>query len=162
MTKPVPGARRGRPWPLKVEKPATPRGKPGRPSRVPLCQHPKRFEIAWVAALQSLAKSERGGARYLLWCDGRPTTSPDEKTVDRLRKLAASFATPDDLAWLTPIVEAILISLTIGETTPDAAIRQVLRRTALVGDTLQARHVLLPELFEIRRRQRQARRNCPN
>jgi|GEM_PF-4578994 len=162
MTKPVPGAKRGRRWSPKSDVPTKPPRSRGRPSRLPLCQHPRRYDIATAAAFAWILNSDRAGALLSLWYEGKPKSEPDEAAVDSLRKLAAAFNTAEDKSWLSPIAEAIAVSMVVGHDDPDLAIRMVVRRTAKVTDRMVARHVLLPPLFDLRRKRRREKSSLPN
>ena len=97
-----------------------------------------------------VTESERSGAFLTLWNFG--SVEPDERAVDRLRKLVAAFHTPADLAWRDIMAEAILITTMIGPRRPQLAINAMLRRAASVGETAWARRILLPSLIELRQR----------
>lgn len=95
-----------------------------------------------------MTESERGGAYALLLYSTGRMADPDERAVDRLRKLVAKFQTPDDLAWRKAMGELIAIALA-GRS--DFAARMVLHRAASVGEVAWARRSLLPGLIERKR-----------
>ena len=75
---------------------------------MPLRLHPKRYVVAWTAAMTQIMESDRGGAFLSLWYIGSDDmTEPDERRVDRLRKLVDSFQTPADLEWRNIMADAI-------------------------------------------------------
>ena len=157
MTKPktTPHLKRG-PKP-KPPKPAKPKGRPGRPERVPLHLHPRRYEIAGVAAVFRMIGSMRTGAFFMTWYRGdNPKKDPDPKDVDRLRKLVEAYrgTTPDDLAWLNAMGAAISVTMMYAHMDIELAIEEVTRRAASVGEMGFAERVLLPPLIEIRRKKR--------
>jgi hypothetical protein len=147
--KTTPHLKRGpKPKPKPV-KPSRGRGRP--PSRLPLHLHPQRYAVAWTAAMMRFMESERSGAFLMLWwwvLDKK--AEPHERSVDRLRKLVASFQTAADLAWRDTMAEAILIATIIGPERPQLAINAMLRRAASARETAWAERVLLPPLIELR------------
>jgi hypothetical protein len=139
----------------KAPKPPKPKGKPGRPERVPLRQHPLRYNIAHaVAASGMTGSSMRGGATLFSWYElGRqPKKDPDEKYVDRLRKLIEAYthSTPEDLLWLDTMADAVFIAVMFANIDAEAAIEEVTRRASSIGEMEYAEKVLLPSLIDIR------------
>jgi hypothetical protein len=120
---------------------------------MPLRLHPKRYVVAWTAAMTQIMESDRGGAFLSLWYIGSDDmTEPDERRVDRLRKLVDSFQTPADLEWRNIMADAIIIFAMVGPQRPQLAINTMLRRAALAGESAWARRVLLPGLIEIKQK----------
>lgn len=158
MTKPKPGAKRGRPSKSKDERePATPKTRKlgsGR-TRKPLSQHPQRYGVPALDAAAMLGFSERQAPQaWLALAIGKPHATRTDaiavdmpldefnKAADNWRNLARWYTSPSDLLWRAAIAQAILFAVKMGRAGEEA----ILNRAAAVGESHWARNHLLPSI----------------
>ncbi len=164
MTKPVPGAKRGRP-----PKPKPPKRPASRPP-MPLRQHPEKYLIACQASMADAFGSyyqaskaivaltyglslSRAGDGLLEISYPRFEGHHIDKTIDRHRKLTGWYLSRElettDREWLIAISKAISLAVAgasfIGSLSrPDLAQREVLRLCASVNEMDLAHQILIP------------------
>lgn len=158
VTKPIPGARRGRPRKPKPPK----RSSKGRP-KLPLRLHPLRFAVACFDALSFIQGGARMAATTVILLEdrralARQRTAPElRKAADHLRVRARRHVLADDMAWREAIGDAIRNTIWVAaarrwgfdsfaawrESGIDAE-RVIVGRAAFVGEDAWARRVLLP------------------
>ncbi len=156
MTKPKPGAKRGRPQkPKSAEPPKRGKGRPPKGLRL----QPWRFAVACLdantilGASGRLAAEEVVGAREMVGSEDRSLAQQRmdrelRKSVERFRVTARRYDTPDDMGWREATSEAIINTFIVAVGGKDLwwinAEKAIVGRAAFVGEDAWARRVLLP------------------
>jgi hypothetical protein len=148
MTKPKPGAKRGRP--PKPKPPKSSRGT-GRP-KLPLRLHSRRYALACFDALYFIQGGERMVATTVIRLEDRDLAQqrrrPElHKAVERLRKMARRKVSATQIEWREAIGDAIrntIFAAAVGKEFWIDPERVIVERAAVVGEAAWARRVLLP------------------